>query len=196
MNEIFNLALVFFLSSYWLIVPIVFLVVMLFLWGKRKSKKSRWVIAAVSLIGVVLMAWYGFGRVAYYDWQVKRLCAIDGGVKVYETVELPSGMFNRWEQLNFYRPVDGENALGAEYLVKNETKFLRPETKQPTIVRHLFQVFRRSDGKLLGESIIYGRGGGDLPGLWHPSSYSCPDLSEPGLLKKLFFNLKNEGDEK
>ncbi|MEA3452056.1 MAG: hypothetical protein U9Q83_09175, partial [Bacteroidota bacterium] len=73
-------------------VPI-FLGVMYFLWRKRKSKKRRWIIAAVSLVGVVVMAWYGFGRVVYYDWQVKKMCAIDGGITVYETVELPAEMF-------------------------------------------------------------------------------------------------------
>ena len=72
MKEILNLALVFFLSSYWLIVPVVFLGLMVFLWRKRKSKKGGWVVVAISLIGVVLMAWYGFGRVAYYDWQVRK----------------------------------------------------------------------------------------------------------------------------
>jgi len=36
---------------------------------------------------------------------------------VYETVELPAEMFNRWGQINFFQPTQGENALGPEYLV-------------------------------------------------------------------------------
>lgn len=148
--------------------------------------------------GVLLFSlWFGgafwevAGKKMYWDAKVRELCAKDGGIRVYETVELPADHFNHWGQINFYRPIDGENALGSEYLVKDETLFLRPETQQPTIVRHHFQVFRRSDGELLGEAIRYGRGGGDLLGFWHPSSFSCPDNREGGLLEKLF--IKNSG---
>ena len=38
------------------------------------------------------------------DDEVKRLCAIDGGVRVYETVTLPPEKFNQWGEINFYRP--------------------------------------------------------------------------------------------
>lgn len=30
------------------------------------------------------------------DSEVKRLCAIDSGIKVYETVKLPAEIFDKW----------------------------------------------------------------------------------------------------
>ena len=45
------------------------------------------------------------------DDEVRRLCAIDGGIKVYETVTLPADRFDKYGQINFYRPTQGENAL-------------------------------------------------------------------------------------
>ena len=53
------------------------------------------------------------------DAEVRRLCAIDGGIRVYEQVKLPAERFNQWGQINFYRPDQGENALGAGYLFKS-----------------------------------------------------------------------------
>ena len=107
---------------------------------------------------------------ARLDQQVKELCVKDGGIKVYETVKLPAERFDQWGMVKPYDPTQKENALGVEYLYRH-------------------QVFRRSDGKLLGETISYGRGGGDMPGPWEPSSYHCPPTSESSeiaLFKKIF----------
>lgn len=128
------------------------------------------------------------------DAEVKRLCAIDGGVKVYETVKLPPEKFNQWGQSNFYKPTQGENALGQEYLFKQSTHYY--SEGNPEMSRQHYQIFRRSDGKLLGETILYGRGGGDLPGPWHDSSFTCPSYADAGinvLLKKLFIQSENKG---
>ena len=37
-----------------------------------------------------------FSEKARLDREVDRLCAIDGGIRVYETVQLPSDKFNKW----------------------------------------------------------------------------------------------------
>jgi hypothetical protein len=124
---------------------------------------------------------------ARLDAQVRELCAKDGGIKVYETVKLPAEKFNRWGQPNFYDPTGGENALGPEYIYKSEDHYY--PTGNPAMIRHHHQVMRRSDGKSLGEAISYGRGGGDLPGPWHGSSFRCPPTSESSeiaLFKKTF----------
>ncbi len=132
------------------------------------------------------------------DAEVQRLCKIDGGVKVYETVKLPSGKFNEWGQINFYRPDQGEDALGPEFIFIHEAKWLRKSSMEPshdlTLLRDYYAVKRRVDGKLLGTSVRYGRGGGDIPGPWHPSSYSCPSNDTVGsnvLLKKVFVPIGN-----
>ena len=85
------------------------------------------------IIGLLLFSlWFGggfwqlTGKKIYWDAQVREMCAQDGGVKVYESVELPANMFNKWGQINFEKPMLGENSLGPQYLVKDETSFLRP----------------------------------------------------------------------
>lgn len=42
-----------------------------------------------------------FSEKARLDKEVDRLCAIDGGIKVYETVLLPPDKFNQWGEVNF-----------------------------------------------------------------------------------------------
>ena len=128
---------------------------------------------------------------AKLDQQVKELCAKDGGVKVYETVKLPPDKFNQWGQISFYRPTQGENALGPEYRYVTQDQYYRKGN--PSMVRYHHQVIRRSDGKLLGETISYGRGGGDLPGPWEPSNFHCPptvESSEIALFKNIFIPTK------
>src|SRR5690606_16094508 len=62
---------------------------------------------------------------AHFDNQVQQLCAIDGGVNVYQTVELPTEKFSQWGRVNFYKPTKGEEALGDNYLMKTEVKWIR-----------------------------------------------------------------------
>ncbi|MER2512365.1 MAG: hypothetical protein ABTQ25_08105 [Nitrosomonas ureae] len=116
------------------------------------------------------------------DREVDRLCAIDGGVKVYETVELLPDKFDRkYGQINFYDPTQGENALGPEYIYKWSTHYYKKghpvsQGAQETAMRRdHFRIIRKSDMKLLGEFVKYHRAGGDLPGPWMPSSHHCPD---------------------
>lgn len=140
---------------------------------------------ALCLLPFVIACSSGPIAKAALDDEVRRLCAIDGGVKVYETVRLPAEMFNQWGQITFYKPTQGENALGDTYLFKSETKFFRKGN--PDLWRAHYQVIRRLDGKILGESISYSRRGGDLSGPWHESSYGCPEnRGDVPLLMEIF----------
>ena len=148
-------------------------------------------------IGVALLwfgasFWYGGGQKVYYDTLVNRMCRQDGGVKVYETVKLPAEKFNQWGQVNFYKPTKGEDALGAEYVLKTDVQYFR--SGNPSLRRYHVQVVRRRDGLLLGESIGYDRGGGDLPGPWQSSSFSCPKHHGEAVLDKVF--VLNQGVQK
>lgn len=133
------------------------------------------------------------------DAEVDRLCAIDGGLKIYETVTLPPEKFTVGGDINFYvrSSLGGENLLGPEYIWKWDVKYLQPGADpraNPRIWRDHTQIYRRSDGKLLGESISYTRFGGDpdfvkkrldFPG----THYSCPE-GPTSLIKHVF--IKNE----
>jgi hypothetical protein len=104
------------------------------------------------------------------DAEVRRLCALDGGVNVYETVALPPERFDQFNSVHvpdtrYAKPTDDYYyERSTEYLVRGNPDLLRFHTK----------LIRRSDKKVLGEGTSYARRGGDLPGPWHPSSFRCP----------------------
>ena len=126
-----------------------------------------------------------FSEKARLDREVERLCAIDGGVRVYETVTLSPDKFDKkYGQINFYRPTQGENALGPEYVYQWDIHYYKKghpvsQGAQETAMRrdHV-KIIRKSDMKLMGEVVKYHRAGGDLPGPWMPSSYHCPGVLE------------------
>lgn len=131
------------------------------------------------------------------DAEVDRLCAIDGGLKIYETVSLPPEKFNKYGFINFVKFTKGENALGPEYIWKSHNKFLHPggdENASPRMWRSHYQIIRRSDGKILGESISYARYGGDsrilneLMGGPPESHHGCPEegAGDNDLIKGIF----------
>jgi len=125
------------------------------------------------------------------DTEIKRLCAIDGGIKTYETVKLPAERFGTTGLINFYRPVEGENALGSDYILKSSRHWISKSglgTSDAKLSRVHVTIARRSDGRVLSEMIIYQRAGGDAPGPWFPSTYSCPAIpgGEHALLRSTF----------
>jgi hypothetical protein len=143
----------------------------------------------VALVVIVAMFWFGgafwevAGKKMYWDAKVRELCAQDGGVKVYETVELPGERFDKYGVLKI--PSGKDAKLGGEY--HYESKIYYYKKGSPEIWRLHFEIFRNSDNKLLGEATSYARRGGDIPGPWHESSFSCPEQSDISDLKKQVF---------
>ena len=122
---------------------------------------------------------------AVLDDEVRRLCAIDGGIKVYETVTLPAVEYDRYAKRNWVLPRKEEAKPTDLYYNVSTTHFYLEGN--PQMARQQHSVVRRSDKKILGEMIVYGRGGGDLTGPWHGSSFYCPDLTKlPGLEASVF----------
>lgn len=153
----------------------------------KNQRRVDIVFGAFAIAWLAASFWYGGGRKFYYDAEVKEFCAIDGGVKIYEIVKLPSDRFNQWGEVSFYRADQGEAALGDEYITRLDRKYFRSEN--PVISRFHYEVIRRADHKKLGETTIYSRNGGDLYGPWAPSSFSCPpivDSSEIVLFRNIF----------
>lgn len=172
---------------YWAVIPILVFLIARWLFRRTTAPLQKNLVVVVSVAVFLGLLWLAIGEKWWLDYQVRELCAKDGGVKVYETVMLPAEKFNQWGQPNIYKPNQGENALGQEYLFKQDTNYYRQGN--PEMSKTHYQVFRKSDNKLLGETIFYGRGGGDLPGPWHDSSYVCPPYIEAdslALLMKLF----------
>lgn len=138
------------------------------------------------------------------DEEVKRLCAIDGGIKVYETVKLPPSAFDEFGMVRLYPEQKDENpeplihndkfavneyVLGSEYLVRHEFRYLKGDERHyddPSILRSNFQILRRVGRKLLGEGIGYDRRGGDAPSSG-PTVFSCPENKTIGdILSHIF----------
>jgi len=168
-----------------------------------EARYMKTLIPVLLLLTLVSACASGPGK-AELDAEVRRLCAIDGGVKVYETVMLPAEKFNQWGQINFYRPDQGENALGIEYIYVWAVHYYKKGSpavngaQETSVRRDHIKIIRRSDMKVIGEVVKYHRAGGDLPGPWMPSSYHCPDVldgNEVILMNKIFIK-SIEGNKK
>lgn len=152
-------------------------------------------IALLLIASAIVYATF-FSEKARLDREVDRLCAIDGGVKVYETVLLPPDRFDeKYGQINFYDPAQGEGTLGSEYIYQRNIHYYKKGhpvsvgAHETAMRRDHVRIIRKSDMKLMGEVVKYHRAGGDLPGPWMPSSHHCPGVLEANeiiLIHKIF----------
>jgi hypothetical protein len=142
---------------------------------------------ALLVLGAVTLS--GCERYAL-DVRMAVLCRKDGGVKVYETVTLSP---EEYEAVFSYAAKAKSRAelYGPNYRFTEEYKILvgtelGPESGRGRLARWRSAIYRRSDNKLLGESIEYGRTGGDIFtfGLV-PSSNHCPK-PRVGLARAVF----------
>lgn len=149
--------------------------------------------AVLAAVWLSIGFWYGGGRKIYYDMEVNRLCAVDGGVKIYETVKLPASKFDKHG--NAHIPLKKNASPNDEYFYEWETRTLSAgdsgENGKLMLRREDFKFFRAKDNVLLGEDISYVRRGGDMPGPSHPSVFRCPNAIQNSSIEKLIF-LKGE----
>ena len=136
---------------------------------------------AFLLAAVIVTSWLTGCERMRLDREVDRLCAIDGGVKVFETVEVSQEVYADFLR-SPARPL--EVIFGANYHLKSSTEVL--VDGNPSMLRFVRYVIRQTDGKVLGQVISYARVGGDLPGLSHPSSYGCPPTEQLYLEHQVF----------
>lgn len=144
----------------------------------RRNVIARQRVVDVLCVGIALLwtggaLWYGGGRNIYYDIQVDRMCRTDGGIKIYETTKLTASEYDQFARGNWLIPDKSSARLSDKYYSETVRHYLRKG--EPEISRRQYRITRASDGKVLGELTLYGRGGGDFPGPWHGSSHTCPD---------------------
>jgi|GEM_PF-641713 len=143
----------------------------------------------ITIFAVITVLWFGAsfweagGKKIYWDAKLRELCAVDGGVKVYETVELPAEKFDKYGVVKI--PSNKNMKPEDEYYFESKIHYYKKGS--PEIWRLHFQLLRGLDSKLLGEVTSYARRGGDIPGPWHESSFSCPEQSDISDLKKKVF---------
>lgn len=169
---------------YWTVIPGLVLLAAMALWRRADTRLARAVVIGGSGSILLGLLWLGVGRIMYYDAKVRELCAKDGGIKVYETVRLPAEKFDKYGNVRIPNKEQAKSMNEYYY----ERAYIYYRKGEPQITRTQHRVIRRSDGKILGESIRYSRGGGDLPGPWHGSSFICPPISKdrPGLEVPIF----------
>lgn len=128
---------------------------------------------------------------AELDDEVRRLCAVDGGIKVYETARLPEQLRDKSGVLRI--PMKKDAQQGDAFYYEWELQRLRkgnPENGEADLARSHFKIYRTVDNKLIGESIAYTRRGGDVSGPWHPSHSTCPSNSGLVALQNRLFVVK------
>lgn len=148
---------------------------------------------------VILFVCLGWGKKGAADVEMNRLCSINGGVFVYETVSVPKSQFDKfgtprgrnWNGSDDAGVLDPEflNSSTSIYLMKGDT--LKGEVN---LFKFEERAQRVSDGKLLALSVSYGRSGGDhlihrvLGG--HPSIAGCPQASRT-LISRVFLPIRD-----
>jgi hypothetical protein len=128
------------------------------------------------------------------DQQMEELCKKDGGVKVYETVTLPPEMFDRFGNPFPGWPNRAEiDRLGPDYRYVVERIYLKRGDpiqlfSKGELIQRVERIFRVSDGKLMGQWILYNRIGGETILLGHPSGKICPDYKNANetLIRSVF----------
>ena len=129
---------------------------------------------ALLVLSALGLSQCGWVQKVSLDREVDRLCAIDGGVRIYETVRLPKEDFGPdGEVFPQYRSeLFTAGRYGPDYVGRMANEVL--VTGNPAMQRINSAIVRKADDKVLGEVVIYRRSGGDLPGPAEPSRYSCP----------------------
>lgn len=157
---------------YWIGIPVLVIAAASWLWRKTDSSFARGLVVTGTAAAFGWFLWLAVGEKWLADRQVRELCAKDGGVKVFEKVKLPAESFDKWGNVNI--PNKRYAKVADEYYFESEDQNV--QRGNPKILRMTTRMIRRSDGKILGESVRYARSGGDLPGPWHGTSFGCPEL--------------------
>lgn len=127
------------------------------------------------------------------DAEVDRLCAVDGGIKVYEKKRLPASRFDRFGAVTV--PLKQFARATDDFFYTWDSVELKGQGKEGRLSRSHFRLYETRGERLLGEAVAYSRIGGDVPGPWHASSYGCPENTDISNLERQVF-LRSEGEGK
>jgi hypothetical protein len=151
-------------------------------------KILKWFILGPVLLLIVVFSGCELNK-AYWDYQVTKMCKKDGGVTVYEKVDI-----SKKENTELFN-ILGDLKLPHEKYKKNlpyyytySNYYIR--SKNPSVLRGETAVISSSTGRSLGKEIVYTRSNGDF---WidysFPSSFSCKSINEfrkQSLLDEIF----------
>ena len=145
------------------------------------SVKGIVVVVVVLILVPLLVVGFYEGRKAYWDEQVREMCAKDGGVRVYEPFKISHSQFLAWGGLDGVHGVPIPNEADRRYDIpifrRTSEEVIRIEN--PRVRRDTTEFVRRDDNKVIGRYVYYARRGGDFPSWAHESSFGC---SQPSLV--------------
>lgn len=131
---------------------------------------------------------------AYWDYQVRQMCEKDGGVTVYEKVELTLKEYEKYGGFNGAISAPPKTASYADkypYLSTFEKEIIHKSN--PSVYRWEATIYRKSDKKIFGKVVSYHRGGGDFPTIIsHPSGFDCKDMNIKLNIEEEIFYIKGE----
>lgn len=130
----------------------------------------------VAIVGLALLTFCFFeARKAYWDFRVREMCAQDGGLKVFQVLQLTPVQYglllNKFGKL---APPSRDSVDLAPVYTSYERKVIR--RNYPEVSRDELKIVDASTQKVLGQSVTYSRVGGDLLA-FHPSIFSCPAIA-------------------
>lgn len=129
---------------------------------------------------------------AFWDARVRHLCATEGGVTVYETVDLSEPEYAVIPISPIVGPVlplESNRQLGDPLYLSSQS-IVKEKLGGVELVEYQQNIVRSSDHTILGTRVSFSRRGGDFVTFGSPpSSFSCnqvtnpsPDLTEQTLL--------------
>lgn len=147
------------------------------------AMKNNWSLTPLAIVVALVLFGLWAGIPAFNKWRAEKLvdelCAADGGVRVYEAIELPPSQIPKnWAAIPFERirkPNDEFYFVGSKKDIRGNSS--STDIAALSVYRMEIALFRAADKKLLGVTVTYSRRGGDAIGPWHPSVYSCPPHS-------------------
>ena len=116
------------------------------------------------------------------DWSIKPMCEADGGIRVFEKVQLEKGKFATPAQTNWSDYQHGRLIL-KDYQIKKTHTFLK--LHGAAVYKYITWIERNSDQKRLSEMIQYFRQGDEM---FHGKH--CPEnITEKTLIDKTFISV-------
>lgn len=130
---------------------------------------------------------------AFWDARVRYLCANEGGVTVFETVDLSAPEYaNLPRDVNGIPPMPTRRTMnpGDPFYLTSDSTFDK-KWAGVSIDRFIESIVRASDNQTLGTRISYRRSNGDLFSFSGTGSgFSCSSLTSPLALPIQVFNLE------
>ncbi len=133
---------------------------------------------------------------AFWDSRIRHLCATDGGVTVFETVDLKDPAYRRIPIASNGRPLIplASDMAPEDPLYRSSISVYEQKFGGISIERSELSIVRKIDGKTVSQRVTFIRRDGDFTTLGSPGSgFSCEDIS--GLPLELLdqtFNLQGE----